>query len=182
MITPEQHAEVRRLYYAEHCASAPSPRSSASIMRRSPPPSIARACSRAAGGAVDGARSVSAVPAGHRAQYPRLRATRLHEMVRLRGYPRSAVQVRRAVRRLRPAPPSEAYLRLTTLPGEVAQVDWGSFGADPHRARDAPALRLRARARLLAGAARRLHARPDTREFPGGHVEAVDAWADAPAS
>jgi hypothetical protein len=28
-----------------------------------------------------------------------------------------------------PAPPArEAYLRLATLPGEVAQVDWGSFG------------------------------------------------------
>lgn len=50
-------------------------------------------------------------------------------MLRQRGYPGSAVQVRRAVRRLRPAPPSAAYLRLATLPGEVAQVDWGSFGA-----------------------------------------------------
>ena len=38
------------------------------------------------------------------------------------------MQVRRGVRRLRPALPSEAYLRLATLPGEVAQVDWGSFG------------------------------------------------------
>ena len=28
-------------------------------------------------------------------QYPRLRATRLHEMLRQRGYPGSAVQVRR---------------------------------------------------------------------------------------
>ena len=34
-------------------------------------------------------------------QYPRLRATRLHEMLRQRGYPGSAVQVRRLVRRLR---------------------------------------------------------------------------------
>jgi hypothetical protein len=33
------------------------------------------------------------------------------------------------VRPLRPRPLSEAYLRLRPLPGEQAQVDWGSFGA-----------------------------------------------------
>lgn len=63
------------------------------------------------------------------AQYPRLRATRLHEVLRQHGYPGSAVQVGRAVRYPRPAPPRAAYLRLATLPGEVAQVDWSSFGA-----------------------------------------------------
>lgn len=34
------------------------------------------------------------------AQYPRLRARRLHEMLKSRGYPGSAVQVRRLVRLL----------------------------------------------------------------------------------
>ena len=29
---------------------------------------------------------------------------------------------------LRPRPAAEAYLRLRTLPGEQAQVDWGHFG------------------------------------------------------
>ncbi len=61
-------------------------------------------------------------------QYPRLRATRLHEMIVARGYAGSLVQTRRAVRLLRPRPPAEAYLRLSTLPGEQAQVDWGHFG------------------------------------------------------
>lgn len=61
-------------------------------------------------------------------QYPRLRATRLHEMVRTRGYSGSVVQLRRAVRGLRPAAVSEAFLRLRTLPGEQSQVDWGRFG------------------------------------------------------
>jgi transposase len=28
----------------------------------------------------------------------------------------------------RPRPPAEAYLRLRSLPGEQAQVDWGHFG------------------------------------------------------
>ena len=63
------------------------------------------------------------------AQYPRLRATRLHEMLRARGYTGSVVQVRRLVRLLRPADAAPVYRRLTTLPGEEAQVDWGSFGS-----------------------------------------------------
>ena len=62
-------------------------------------------------------------------QYPRLRATRLWAMLRDRGYPGSAVQVRRYVRTVRPAARSEAYFRLDPLVGEQGQVDWGNFGA-----------------------------------------------------
>src|SRR6202040_2185788 len=68
---------------------------------------------------------------GHTAtleQYPRLRASRLWAMVRDRGYPGSAIQVQRYVRTVRPAARAEAYLRLDTLCGEQAQVDWGNFG------------------------------------------------------
>ena len=61
-------------------------------------------------------------------QYPRLRATRLHEMIAARGYAGSVTQTRRLVGRLRPRPLAEAYLRLHALPGEQAQVDWGHFG------------------------------------------------------
>lgn len=61
-------------------------------------------------------------------EYPKLRATRLHEMLRQRGYEGSDVTVRRYVRKVRPRPTREAFLRLSTLPGEQAQVDWGSFG------------------------------------------------------
>ena len=61
-------------------------------------------------------------------QHPRLRATRLFEMIEDRGYKGSVVQLRRFVRGVRPAGAHEAYLRLITLPGEQAQVDWGSFG------------------------------------------------------
>ncbi|HYC21121.1 MAG TPA: IS21 family transposase [Candidatus Bathyarchaeia archaeon] len=61
-------------------------------------------------------------------QHPRLRATRLFEMARDRGYRGSVVQLRRYIATVRPAPRSEAYLRLQTLPGEQAQVDWGHFG------------------------------------------------------
>jgi transposase len=61
-------------------------------------------------------------------KYPRLRATRILEMVRSRGYRGSYEQLKRYVRETRPERQKEAYLRLRTLPGEQAQVDWGSFG------------------------------------------------------
>jgi transposase len=61
-------------------------------------------------------------------KYPRLRASRLWHMVRERGYPGAPDHFRRLVSRLRPRPPAEAFLRLRTLPGEEAQVDWGHFG------------------------------------------------------
>jgi transposase len=59
--------------------------------------------------------------------HPRLRATRLFEMLRDRGYAGSVVQLRRYITTMRPRR-AEAYLRLETLPGEQAQVDWGNFG------------------------------------------------------
>ena len=63
-------------------------------------------------------------------RYPKLTGTRLHEMLRDRGYGGSAVQVRRKIRQLdlRPRPKAEAYLRLDTLPGEQGQIDWADFG------------------------------------------------------
>lgn len=70
------------------------------------------------------------------ARYPKLRASRLYEMVRQRGYPGRPDHFRAVVRRYRPTPPAEAFLRLRTLPGEQAQVDWGHFGKiDVGRAR-----------------------------------------------
>lgn len=62
-------------------------------------------------------------------QHPRLRATRLLEMLRQRGYTGSVWPLRRWVRRVRPMGRHEAFFRLSTLPGEQAQVDWGSFGS-----------------------------------------------------
>lgn len=61
-------------------------------------------------------------------RYPRLRSTRLFQMIVERGYTGSVVQLRRLVVKLRPKPLEEAYLRLTVLPGEQAQVDWACFG------------------------------------------------------
>jgi transposase len=60
-------------------------------------------------------------------RYPRLTSTRLWHMLRERGCPLSARQVRRKVAELRPRT-REAFLRRRTFPGEEAQVDWASFG------------------------------------------------------
>lgn len=60
-------------------------------------------------------------------QHPRLRATRLHQMVRDRGYAGSVSQLRRAVARMRPSI-RESFLRLQMFPGEQGQVDWAHFG------------------------------------------------------
>lgn len=64
-------------------------------------------------------------------KYPRLRASRLFRMVQERGYAGSEPHFRKLVRRYRPLPKGEAYLRLRTLPGEEAQVDWAHFGTVP---------------------------------------------------
>jgi len=64
-------------------------------------------------------------------QYPRLRATRLFDMVRARGYRGSVRTLREHVAVVRPRPRREAYLRTSTLPGEQAQVDWAYVGEVP---------------------------------------------------
>jgi transposase len=61
-------------------------------------------------------------------KHPKLRATRIFEMVRARGYVGGYAPVRRYVGSVRPIARAEAFLKLTTLPGEQAQVDWGHFG------------------------------------------------------
>lgn len=60
--------------------------------------------------------------------YPTLTAVRLYEMAKARGYPGGPSQFRHRISELRPRKQPEAYLRLKTLPGEQAQVDWGHFG------------------------------------------------------
>lgn len=62
------------------------------------------------------------------AQYPTLTASRLYQMVKERGYTGGPDHFRHLIRLYRPQPTAEAYLRLRTLPGEQAQVDWGHFG------------------------------------------------------
>jgi transposase len=62
------------------------------------------------------------------ASYPRLCATRLFDMLKGRGYAGSLRTLRKHVARVRPTPKKEAFLRLSTLPGEEAQADWAYVG------------------------------------------------------
>jgi transposase len=129
MITPEQRARIRRLYFAEHWKVG----TIASEL------GLHRDTVRSAlelEQVID--RSRAARPtrlAPYKSfivqvleQHPRLTASRIFEMVRARGYPGGHAQLRRFVREVRPQPRGEAYLMLQTLPGEQAQVDWGCFG------------------------------------------------------
>ena len=60
-------------------------------------------------------------------QYPRLRATRIFQMIQTRGYEGSVSQLRRIVADIRPAT-QEAFLQLRSFPGQEAQADWAHFG------------------------------------------------------
>lgn len=178
MISAEQSAEIRRLYYAEHwrvgtiaealglhrdtvkrainsesflwsCASRPRP------TRLDPYLPFVRQTLE---------------------QYPRLRATRLHQMLVERGYEGSVVQLRRAIRPLRPRPSGQAYLELRTLPGEQAQADWGSFGSWGKR-------RLSCFVMVLSWS-RAIHAvftlDQSMESFVRGHVEAFSYFGGCP--
>ena len=61
-------------------------------------------------------------------RFPTLSAARLFAMVYERGYRGSPEHFRHVIAGMRPRPAAEAFLRLRTLPGEQAQVDWGHFG------------------------------------------------------
>jgi transposase len=65
------------------------------------------------------------------ALYPRLRATRLYDMARDRGYAGSVRTLREFIAGVRPVPKQEAYLRLEPLIGEQAQIDWAHVAQVP---------------------------------------------------
>jgi transposase len=112
-------------------------------------------------------------------QYPRLRATRVYQMIRDRGYQGGVVQLRRAIAILRPTRP-EPFLRLHTYPAEQAQVDWAHFGEVAVG---------RARRRLSCFVITLSYSRAlylefffdQTMEnFLRGHVHAFQAWSGQP--
>ena len=61
--------------------------------------------------------------------HPRLRATRLFDMIQIRGYEGGIAILRRHVAEVRPVPRGEVYLRTERLIGEQAQVDWAHVGS-----------------------------------------------------
>ena len=130
MITPEQHAEIRRLYYGEHWKVG-TIAAALGVHHETVRAALVNDTQGMRRGACRATQLDPYLPfvRDTLAQYPRLRATRLFEMVKGRGYTGSVVQLRRAVRLIRPAAPATVYRRLTTLAAEEAQVDWGSFGS-----------------------------------------------------
>lgn len=128
MLAAETVAEIRRLYYAEHWRVG-----TIASQLGIHPDAVRRALHREAAG------KAPCPPRPRRIdpflpwlsetlqRHPRLRATVLHRMLRERGFTGSVVQLRRVVRQLRPHR-QEAFVRLSSLPGEAAQVDWADFG------------------------------------------------------
>jgi hypothetical protein len=129
MIPPELYAQIRRLFYAEHWRlntfAAQLGVHHDTVRRVVESERFIRTGTQVRPSALDPYKGFVRATLE---QYPRLRATRLWAMVRERGYPGSVTQVQRYVRTVRPAARVEAYLRLDTMPGEQAQVDWGNFG------------------------------------------------------
>ena len=136
MISPETRAQIRRYFYAEHWKIG----------------TIARELGvhpDAVRNAIEAQRFNGTQPLRPSIvdpymefirqtldQHPRLRATRIYQMIRDRGYTGSVVQLRRAVARLRPQI-REPFLRLQTFPWRAGA---GGLGAlRPRDGRAAPA-------------------------------------------
>jgi transposase len=130
MITPEQHAEIRRLYYGEHWKVG-TIAAALGVHHETVRAAIVHDTQGVRRGTCRATQIDPYLPfiRDTLAQYPRLRATRLFEMVKARGYTGSVVQLRRAVRLIRPTATAAVYRRLSTLAAEEAQVDWGAFGS-----------------------------------------------------
>jgi len=183
MIPPELRVRIRRLFYAEHWRVG----TIASELGVHPD-TVHRA--------IESERFLHATGEIHASlldpyqdfiaevleRHPRLRSTRLYEMIRARGFPGSVHQVRRYVRTVRPAAQKEAYLKLRTLPGEQGQVDWGNFG----KIRIGQAQRSLSCFVLVLSWSRAMYARfaldQTLESFLRGHVEAFRVLGGVPRS
>src|SRR5579862_1240556 len=179
MISPETHVQIRRYFYAEHWK-------------------IGTIASQL-GVHKDTVRHAIEADRFHRGQalrasiidpylefvrqtldqHPRLRATRIYQMIRDRGYTGSVVQLRRAVAELRPQI-HEPFLRLQVFPGEQAQADWAHFGSvtvgRAHRTLSCFVMTLSySRALYLE-----FFFDQTTENFLRGHVHAFQAWNGQP--
>ena len=128
MTTPELEAEITRLHFAEHW-----PIGTIATQLAVHPDVVRRVLgigdARAAGGPrprmVDPYRDFITETLE---RYPRLRSTRLYDMLRERGYKGAPRTLREYVALVRPRPRREVYLRTEPLPGEQAQIDWAYVG------------------------------------------------------
>jgi transposase len=129
LISAEQRAQIRRLFFAEHWkigTIAAELGLHRDAVRRALEPE--RFTNRRYTSSANLIEPYQPFIEQTLEQYPRLRSTRLYEMLTDRGYKGSVCSLRRHVAKVRPASRHEAFFKLNTLPGEQAQVDWGSFG------------------------------------------------------
>jgi transposase/phosphoglycolate phosphatase-like HAD superfamily hydrolase len=113
-------------------------------------------------------------------KFPTLTASRLFTMARERGYRGSPDHFRHLVAEHRPRRPAEAYLRLRSLPGEQAQVDWGHFG---HLQIGRACRPLMAFVMVLSHSRQiflRFYLDARMENFLRGHVGAFTAWNGVP--
>ena len=113
-------------------------------------------------------------------EFPKLTAARLYEMAKQRGFKGGPSQFRQRISELRPRPLPEAYLRLKTLPGEEAQVDWGHFGHIQIGNAKRP---LMAFVMVLSWSRRiflQFYLNQQMENFLRGHVGAFEAWQGLP--
>lgn len=112
--------------------------------------------------------------------FPTLTASRVYAMVRERGYGGGIDHFRHMVALHRPRRVTEAYLRLRTLPGEQAQVDWGHFG---HQTMGRARRPLMAFVMVLSFSRQiflRFYLDARMENFLRGHVAAFQAWNGIP--
>jgi transposase len=113
-------------------------------------------------------------------QYPKLSAARLYVMAVERGFSGGPSHFRAHVAQLRPRQPTEAYLRLRTLPGEQAQMDWAHFGHIEIGRAKRP---LMAFVMVLSFSRRiflRFYLNQRMESFLHGHVAAFGQWQAVP--
>lgn len=128
-IAPELRAQILRLYQAERWRIG-TIANQLHLHRDTVQRVIAQACVMRPNAALRPSQIDAYLPFIREtlAKFPTLAASRLHAMVRERGYTGGPDHFRHLVACHRPRPAAEAYLRLRTLPGEQAQCDWGHFG------------------------------------------------------
>ena len=127
---PEVEAEIRRHFFAEHWRVG-----TIAAQLGVHPDVVRRVVGLDSARRVVPAREVGALVTPYAefiaqtlTRYPRLRATRLFDMLKGRGYAGSVRTLREHVARVRPSSPRGAFLRTETFAGEQAQVDWAFVG------------------------------------------------------
>jgi len=180
-LSPDQHARVRRLYFSEHWRVG-----TIATELGIHPDAVKRAVETPRfGNRVDATKPSMLDPfkpfvLATLDQHPRLRSSRLLQMLQGRGYRGGIATLRRYVATVRPATTVEGFLMLETLPGEQGQVDWAMCG----KLRVGAALRPLVLFVMVLSFSRRIYARffldAQMDNFRRGHVEAFAHFEGVP--